>query len=378
MGRLDWAQVSFAACVLVNMVDVMGVYFTAPVIVPYGQQIGASTSEIAGFSTVRFGLALVSLLWMPRLADTRGVKLCLLISVLGTAVAYGIQGNAYLLGGCDRQLHSLGPGDEMALWPGHMCTVVNGTISISEEAAVATAVGFGGLLECAVACNNKNGVYAMMAGQALAGFFGGTQPVLRAFVTQISLPDMVLVKLRNTILFASLQAGNFALAPIAGVISRFGLHWPWYVSTAVAVLCFLFVAAFFKNLQKTPSDVEEGNGQDDDATASRSITTYYGPPPIKDKILWIMLLAYWCIFQCVSALILLLPLLLEYEEFGFTDLSSPETSRENVAAATSMVMVPHGLANLVMSTVGFMIVSSKAAETCCKNKVQGCLVSILL
>ena len=36
----------------------------------------------------------------------------------------------------------------------------------------------------------EDGVYVMMAGRALAGFFGGTMPVLRAFVTEISLPNM--------------------------------------------------------------------------------------------------------------------------------------------------------------------------------------------
>lgn len=36
----------------VNLVDVMGMFFTAPVLIPYGQSLGASTSEIASFNTV--------------------------------------------------------------------------------------------------------------------------------------------------------------------------------------------------------------------------------------------------------------------------------------------------------------------------------------
>mmetsp|Transcript_11302 Transcript_11302/g.19783 ORF Transcript_11302/g.19783 Transcript_11302/m.19783 type:complete len:635 (+) Transcript_11302:49-1953(+) len=366
MGRLDWAQVSFAACVLVNMVDVMGVFFTAPVVVPYGQQIGATTSEIAGFSTVRFGLAVVSLLWMPRLADTRGVKLCLLISVLGTAVAYGLQGNSHLFSGCERTLHTLGPGETMVLWEGHLCEVVNGTVAISggngTDVGLATAVDAGGELECTPECGNKVGVYVMYAGRALAGFFGGTQPVLRAYVTQISLPNMALLKLRSTVLFASMQAGNFALAPIAGVISQFGLHWPWYVSTAVAVICFVFVSIFFVNPQdiaklSQPDQTDEEDGKVAPLPTSTA-PPYEGPPPTQDKILWLMLLAYYCIFQCVAALLLLLPLLLEYDDFGLVDAASPELSRERLASATSMAMVPHGLLNFAMSTVGFLIVSS--------------------
>eukprot|EP00439_Symbiodinium_sp_Y106_P037886 s1303_g4.t1 len=388
MRRLDLAQVSFACCVLVNMVDVMGMFFTAPVMVPYGQQIGASTAEIAGFTTVRFGMAVVSLLWMPRLADTKGVKLCILISVFGTAIAYGLQGNAYLFSGCERQLHSMPPGDSMNLWAGHECVVVNGTVGIvetignSSEVGVATALGSGGVLECTEDCGNKGGVYVMMAGRALAGFFGGTQPVLRAYVTQISLPNMALVKLRSTVLFASMQAGNFALAPIAGVISRFGLHWPWYVSTGVAVLCLVFVTAFFKNKEdilmqgKKKVDAEEGE-QAEPVAAVPTVTPHVGPPPIKDKILLLMLLAYWCVFQCVAALILLLPLLLEYESFGLMDPTSLEKSRESLAAATSMVMVPHGVANFAMSTVGFLILSSKIGDRA-TMRVGATLASVLL
>lgn len=33
------------------MVDVMGTLFTAPVLVPYGQSLGATTAEIASFTT---------------------------------------------------------------------------------------------------------------------------------------------------------------------------------------------------------------------------------------------------------------------------------------------------------------------------------------
>ena len=67
----------------------------------------------------------------------------------------------------------------------------------------------------------------MLIGRALAGFFGGTQPILRSYISQISLPNMAVLKLRMTLLFASFQAGAFALSPIAGVISQFGLFWPW-------------------------------------------------------------------------------------------------------------------------------------------------------
>ena len=87
----------------------------------------------------------------------------------------------------------------------------------------------------------------MMGWRAFSGFFGGTQPVLRSFVTQLSLPDVATLKVRLTVLFAFAQAGNFALSPIAGVLSNFGLHLPWLVTAATASLVLLFSLVFFKN-----------------------------------------------------------------------------------------------------------------------------------
>lgn len=43
--------------------------------------------------------------------------------------------------------------------------------------------------------------------------------------------NLSVLKLRMTLLFASQQAGSFALSPIAGVISQFGLFWPWHLGS---------------------------------------------------------------------------------------------------------------------------------------------------
>lgn len=373
---LDWTQICFAACLMVNMVDVMGTLFTAPVLVPYGQQLGATTGEIASFSTVRFGLAIISLLWMPRLADAKGTKVTLLVSVLGSVVAYGIQGNSHYLSGCERQSYTLNMGDTLQLWEGHDCSLINGTVTIPSDSSMAQAVGTGGIVECTTQCSNKNGVYFFMVGRALAGFFGGTQPILRSYISQISLPNMAVLKVRMTFLFASHQAGAFALSPIAGVISQFGLFWPWYVSAGCGVLIFAFVAAFFMNVEEikkclhspVPSTEGDEKGETTNESATESegekkvqestSTAYEGPPPTKDKILWFLLFGYFCIFLTVSALMLLLPLLLEYESYGLLDPNDVERSRERLASATSMVMIPNGVSNLVFSTVGFLIISN--------------------
>ncbi|CAK8987087.1 unnamed protein product [Durusdinium trenchii] len=183
---VDWTQIGFAACLMVNLVDVMGTLFTAPVLVPYGQSLGASTAELASFSTVRFGLGIVSFLWMPRLADVKGTKVCVLVSVLGSSIAYAMQGNSHYLSGCARANYALQGGETLQLWEGHECQLLNGTIELYEQNA--TALGAGGTLDCISSCQNKNGVYFFLAGRALAGFFGGTQPILRSYVSEISLP----------------------------------------------------------------------------------------------------------------------------------------------------------------------------------------------
>jgi len=353
---------------MVNLVDVMGSLFTAPVLVPYGQQLGATTGEIASFSMVRFGLAIISLLWMPRLADAKGTKVTLLVSVIGSAIAYGIQGNSHYLSGCHRESYTLSMGDTLQLWEGHECSLINGTVSIPTDSSIASAVGSGGTMECTTLCDNKNGVYFFLVGRAIAGFFGGTQPILRSYISAISLPNMAVLKVRMTFLLASQQAGAFALSPIAGVISQFGLFWPWYVSAGWAVLIFIFVAFFFYNAEDlrkkylpakqedpaTESAVMESEGE----KKAPVVPDYEGPPPTKDKILWLLLLGYLFIFLTVSALMLLLPLLLEYESYGLLDPNDIERSRERLASATSMVMVPNGLCNLLFSTLGFLIVSN--------------------
>merc|ERR1712110_1216212 len=110
-----------------------------PVLVPYGRWMGADLETIALFSTVRGLMSMVSNMWMPRLRDRKGRKLVILISIIGSGVAYGAQGFA---GFCP-----------------------------SAGAAI--------------------GVF--MLGRALSGFFGGTMPVVRAYVAEMSMPDMALL-----------------------------------------------------------------------------------------------------------------------------------------------------------------------------------------
>ena len=93
--KLSEAQISFVGCLLVSLTDTMGLFFTAPVMVPYGQQLNATSSEIGGFATVFYIFGMFSLFWMPLLADAKGARIVMIVSVLGTALSYALQGNSH-------------------------------------------------------------------------------------------------------------------------------------------------------------------------------------------------------------------------------------------------------------------------------------------
>ena len=159
---------------MVNLVDLMGTSFCNPVLVPYGQQLGADKNEIALFQTVRFAVGVVSIAWMPRFADKYGTKVTLLLSTVGSGVAYMIQALSQEAAGCDVVPFSASRFEQLKL---------NATLG-GDRAGNATAdflpsgmracSAVGAAWECEEACDNKNGVYMMLAGRAFAGFFGGS------------------------------------------------------------------------------------------------------------------------------------------------------------------------------------------------------------
>ncbi|CAJ1327141.1 unnamed protein product [Effrenium voratum] len=365
---MDPAQVGFLICFLVNLVDTMGFSFTGPVLVPYGREIGASVAIIAFFNTVRFLFGMVALIWMPIYADRRGVRETLVVSMLGSALAYGVQGTAHLWVRCPRQEYHLDAGQQMTLWHDSRCTVLEGgdNIIIMQENATHAAMAFagqlaGGLLECDSNCHDQAGVYAFLAGRIIAGLFGGTQPVLRSHVTQIS-PAEDTLKLRLTLLWAGNQAGNFALAPIAGLISRWGLYIPWDVCLSLALLAIIPVGSCFKNAQEIPQEQSEKTSESEEE--SESDDEIIVDKPGKDPLLWLCTGAYWAIFQALSSVGLLLPLLLSFPRFGLRT-GTEEENRHQLAYWTSMAMIPNGLCNLLFSTFGYLILSKFIGDRGC-------------
>jgi len=392
IADVDAGNLAFFAACLVNLVDIMGVSFTSPALVPYGESIGATSTQVALFQTIRYLFGIVSMLWMPKLADKYGVKLCLMVSILGSALGYAVQASAIYFADCDSVTNRyLSQDSSYWLEDRESCSVTSGTAEWQDVRAGFTATS-AATLECSKSCT-EHGVTAMLVGRSIGGFFGGTQPVLRSFVTALSMPDFALLKFRVTVLFASSQAGNVALAPICGLIIRWGLNLPWVVCVGTAVVVF-FVAWFLvrpveevKALQlkqargelnkesAIPAEApaaaaeEEENAEDDETAAlpknESQPLQYDGPPPWRDRALWCFLIAYIFLFCSISGMMLMLPWLLAHPDYGLVDNSSADQTLKNIAQGTSLIMVPYGLMNLVCSTVGFLVLSSIVGDMNC-------------
>ena len=119
-------RLCFIGCMLVNTLDIASFYLTAPLLIPYGQWLGASNAQIGTWPMAFNGLAILSALLLPKLADARGPKTCLLISAGGSGLGYLLQGSA-------------------SFWRG-----------------------------------SPGGLQAVLVGHAIAGLFSGTRPVLYA------------------------------------------------------------------------------------------------------------------------------------------------------------------------------------------------------
>mmetsp|Transcript_110228 Transcript_110228/g.212398 ORF Transcript_110228/g.212398 Transcript_110228/m.212398 type:complete len:601 (+) Transcript_110228:73-1875(+) len=314
---------AYLTAIMVIFVDWMGLHFTMPVTVPYGRWMGADLEVIALFGTVRGLLCLLSLMWMPRLSDRRGRKTVILISLIGSAIAYCIQGLAGEMTG--------------------------------------------------------SGVTVFMIGRGLSGFFGGTIPVVRAYITELSVPNTQLLKQRLTMLMVSNQAAGIALAPIAGAIATFGLSLPYYVCSGVAVCILFWAIAFFKEARQLkcaadgPSECQGVSGSE-----SKKIQEITGEQcqkvgqdegdhapqtksPWLDKVPLVMLCGIFSVFLLVSGIALLIPVMLEQTSFGLKGATSAETEG-NIAKAFGLVSIPMGVCNILVSVFLFVPVTKRFGD----------------
>merc|ERR1719492_178773 len=126
-------------------VDTLGNQFTAPVLVPYAQSMDIEVTKIGTLYTAQFIGKVVSNMVLPILADKKGRRLVCILSMAGSCVAYATQGLATELG-----------------------------------------------------TNADSKFMILLIGKVLSGLFGGTYPVMLAYIADLSIPDFELLKKRTT------------------------------------------------------------------------------------------------------------------------------------------------------------------------------------
>lgn len=337
---------AFAAALLVNLVDQMGPQFTSPVLVTYGQWIGASLAVIANFTCARGLSAMMSNVWMPMLSDRCGRKWVAFLSVLGCGVGYLTQGLAWLARGDS--------GTDLA-------------------------------------CN------IFMVGRFITGFFSGMQPVLQAYVTELSVPDKTLMTQRLVVMQVASMVGGIVLAPIAGVVATFSIWLPFIVCAGIGVLAMFFVPLFLKEVAEIKGTPNENNEPLADASVASeqdgqigSIADTDAPPrpplehkldvenasfqqneierkrgsPFFDVVIMFMFLAYMCLMVLInSGSVFLLPILLQQPSFGIHD--DTKTDEENAAAVALVVGfigMPLGLCQVAVAILLFVPVTKRFGE----------------
>jgi len=305
------ADIAFALALMVSFVDMLGLNFSIPILVPYGKSLGASVQVVALGGSVRGFMNTVSLIWMPTLSDKKGRKFVVILSLIGSGTAYALQGLAKYFG-------------KAPLW---------------------------------------------IAGRGLAGFFGGTQPVIEAFILDLSMPDTHLLKKRMTVLMVSNQTFGIALAPICGAIASFSLNLPYFLCTGTAVLTLLGVFPFFKDVDdlKQKSKKLDGPSKSEESAKNQKqveqpeTTPAEDPNPLRDPVLILMTFAYLFLFLFVMGYILLIPLLLEEESFDLQGKDDEET-KGNIAKAMGLVMIPNGVASVGASILFYVPLTNKFGD----------------
>ena len=222
---LSSEQIAVFCCLFTVFVDVMGQYFSSPVIIPYAATLTDSLGAQSLVISLPFFGRLVGGIIMPILSDKTSRKAIIWLSSAGSFVAYSLSAGAKLYG-----------------FP------------------------------------------LLVAGRLIGGLFGQTLSLLMAFLAELSIPNMALLKQRNsqmmgvnmgvrraffsppstctppltatTLRFVPAQA-PMILAPVGGLIAGLGLNAPFIVAAAVALLGLGVNVAFFKDVK----EIKEGEAK---------------------------------------------------------------------------------------------------------------------
>jgi MFS family permease len=216
----------------------------------------------------------------------------------------------------------------------------------------------------------ESAVAIFIFGKAVSGFFGGTMPVLRAYITELSLPDMQLMKQRMTLLVLSNQAAGIALMPISGAMATFGLSLPFFTCAGVGVFGVIWATIFFSEASKVkgqvaggqqPNASEKAKPQIEKSDEKKTPQEEKRKNPWCDLVVICMFFSYASIFILVSCLGLLIPTMLEKESFGLLRATTEETEG-NIAKAFGLVMIPNGVMNILVAAFVFVPLTKKMGD----------------
>eukprot|EP00928_Gymnodinium_smaydae_P041931 TRINITY_DN28313_c0_g1_i1.p1 TRINITY_DN28313_c0_g1~~TRINITY_DN28313_c0_g1_i1.p1 ORF type:complete len:620 (+),score=69.89 TRINITY_DN28313_c0_g1_i1:137-1996(+) len=315
--RLTPYSFGFFMCLLVVFIDMMGNQFLMPVLTPYALNLGLGTTEISSlFSATAIGQVVSSFL-LPMLSDRRGRKVAIVVSVVGSIVGYLIQGLAFL-----------------SEYPGSYFTV--------------------------------------LVGRAIAGLFAGTMPVTSAYLTELSMPDTQLLKVRmTTLMTVQQQAGNF-LGPIAGSVATFGLYIPFLISAGTGLICLPFILRCFMNVD----DIRKKYGDPTQCETNEEVAASPAPAALRPKGLDTpfccdIVMNCYALCLCLIGVLMIgigpiLTFLLLSPVFGQTNPADPEQEQKNVAQVVSLCMLPFSLCQGIATTFVYVPLSTRLGDgKCC-------------
>jgi MFS family permease len=290
---LSSEQIAVFCCVFTVFVDVMGQYFSSPVIIPYAATLTDSLSSQSLVISLPFLGRLVGGVIMPVLSDKTSRKAIIWLSSIGSFIAYSLS-------------------------------------------AAAMYYGFP----------------LLVAGRLVGGLFGQTMSLLIAYLAELTIPDMALLKQRNTLLMGVNMGAPMILAPIGGLCAGFGLNTPFLVAALVALLGLAVNVVFFQDVK----EIREAQAKEKDSKSQQHMDqarykSKKSSSPWVEPVFLQMSASYFLFGMGMGSSYVLLANLLTHEEsFGLA-------GGEAVAQAIGLTQIPYGVATLLMQTVGYLKLS---------------------
>jgi len=200
----------------------------------------------------------------------------------------------------------------------------------------------------------------MFTGKLIAGLFGGTFPIILTYITDISMPDLKLLKTRITQAVATLMAAPVALQPLGGAIATFGLYLPLLVSAGIALVGLILTQCYMVEVFKPEVSTEEGDAlkkSDEKEDASKEPRpSVWRDPPLLTLGASFFFVAFFIVGQQIQP-----PLLLEKSSFGLEEDSETKT-QERIALVAGLVAIPTSLVTAFVMTVGYLSLSKRGVR----------------